>query len=240
MLNLLRKSAAQLFHSPPPAHPTSCTSNLGTRKQFILALDGPGIPTDPFAYPLSWSLTNCVAVACGINVYYQNLANREISHLCELERPRDGLVQCIAWGGIGRRRDTLALGTTTGTVQLWDARRIGAPIRVWSDPLTSVSAMSWQGDAIAVGWGSGSISLFDVRAKKSKRDVTGHKGKVYGIEWNVDGTYMASGDQHGGVYIWDSRACKSLADGGVRGPKMKHKGAVKVIFLYFSTTCPTN
>ncbi|KAI9449017.1 hypothetical protein BJY52DRAFT_292902 [Lactarius psammicola] len=37
------------------------------------ALDGPGILQDPWAYPLSWSSTDVIIVACRHDVYYQDL-----------------------------------------------------------------------------------------------------------------------------------------------------------------------
>ncbi|KAH9001898.1 hypothetical protein EDB86DRAFT_2780105, partial [Lactarius hatsudake] len=54
------------------------------RRQFTLALDGPGIPQELQAYPLSWSSTNVIAVTGGHDVYYQDLDTRHIARLCNL------------------------------------------------------------------------------------------------------------------------------------------------------------
>ena len=97
-----------------------------------------------------------------------------------------------------------------------------------SPSFARATAMSWQGDILAVGRGDGSISLFDVRMYDEVKRVNGHRGRVCGVSWSQNGMFMASGDLCGGVYIWDSRASKSLTDGAVRGPKVRHKGPVKV------------
>lgn len=232
VFSLLRKSVSQLFHSPSTIHPASAIANLGTRKQFILALDGPGVPGDPFAYPLSWSLKNYIAVACGIDVYYQNLDTRAISRLCKLEQ-HHGLLHAIEWGG-REKEHVLALGTTMGTVQLWDANVVGGTgtsslVRSWPDlNWLGVGGMSWHKDVLAVGRSKGKLSLFDTRVKEEMKRVSGCKGKVLGVKWSPDGNYLASGDQFGVVYIWDARACKSTVDSGQRGQKIQHDAPVKV------------
>ncbi|EJF62540.1 hypothetical protein DICSQDRAFT_168932 [Dichomitus squalens LYAD-421 SS1] len=77
-LNLL-----QLLKMPHVIPSTSAEASLGSRKQSILVLDGPGISSDLFAYPISWSARNTIAVACGFDVYYQELNSQKISHLCK-------------------------------------------------------------------------------------------------------------------------------------------------------------
>jgi len=47
MLTSLRRSASQVFYSPPAIHQTSAAAHPGKRRQLVLALDSPGIPQDP-------------------------------------------------------------------------------------------------------------------------------------------------------------------------------------------------
>ncbi|GLB44513.1 putative anaphase-promoting complex subunit 4 WD40 domain [Lyophyllum shimeji] len=232
MYSMLRRSVCSLFLTPPLRNPSSVTENLAKKKQSILALDGPGIPQDPYASPMSWSRKNFIAIACGVDVFYQDLLSRAVRRLCKVDVENPGGLRTIEWGGPGRET-TLALGTTTGVVQLWDASRgcgCGALLRMWreSQP-TGIGGMDWNNDLLAVGSHDGTISLFDVRAKTEAKRVSVHKGKVLGLKWNTDGTMMASSDDVGMVYIWDKRAGKQLLEEGTQGSKMRHRGPVKAL-----------
>ncbi|KAN0136569.1 WD40 repeat-like protein [Lactarius tabidus] len=222
MLTSLRRSASQLFYSPPTVHQTSAAAHLGKRRQFILALDGPGIPQDPWAYPLSWSSTNVIAVACGHDVYYQDLDTRQIAHLCNLPRPSLGRIRALVFAPRGLYA---ALGTTTGCVQVWDA---ASQRRVRSWPNTdwmSISALAWRPCArvFAIGRADGRLALLDVRAPDEVHKFRGHKGEIYGTQWSHDERFLASTDAHGTVHLWDARNMST------RVGKMKHDSSVKAI-----------
>lgn len=241
MLGLLRRSASSLFYTPPASRPTSVTENLTIRKQCVLTLDGPGMPVHPYAYPITWSKRNLIAVACGNDVFYQNLNNKVVSHLFKLEADGPGRLHVVEWAGEGKE-SILASGTTTGIVQVWDAGRNEGPgtfLRMWRENQPAgVGALDWKGDILAVGSYDGSISLFDVREKAPTRRITSHKGKVLGIKWSSEGNYLASGDDLGMAYIWDKRAAKAILDVGSRGVKMRHAGAaVKVTVTSLSHLC---
>ena len=221
MLTSLRRSASQLFHTPPIVHQTSAVAHLGKRRQFILALDGPGIPQDPWAYPLSWSSTNVIGVACGHDVYYQDLDTRQIAHLCNLPRPSLGRIRALVFTPCGLYA---ALGTTTGSIQVWDttSRR-----RVRSWPNTdwmSISALAWRSCSrlFAVGRTDGRLALLDVRTPDEVQKFRGHKGEIYGMQWSHDERFVVSADAHGTVHLWDARKMSA------RVGKMKHDSPVKV------------
>jgi WD40 repeat protein len=136
----------------------------------------------------------------------------------------------IEWGGT-EMQNTLALGTTAGTVQLWDVAGGGRGLCSWADPECScIGGMSWYGHSLAVGRSHGDISIFDARQQSEVRRVKGHKGRVNALKFSHDGKYIGSGDESGGVYIWDARACKSLSD-EKRWGRMKHSGPVRVIVV---------
>lgn len=99
------------------------------------------------------------------------------------------------------------------------------------DKLTGVGGLGWCDDLLVVGSRDGTVSLFDVRKKTETRRISAHKGKVLGVKWNVDGSLVASGDDLGVVYVWDKRAGKQLLDDGTHGPKMRHRGPVKVLLI---------
>ncbi|KAI9463935.1 WD40 repeat-like protein [Russula earlei] len=222
MLASLRRSVSQLFYSPPVVHQTSAVAHLGKRRQFILALDGPGIPQDPWAYPLSWSSTNVIAVACGHDVYYQDLDTRQIAHLCNLPRPSLGRIRALMFEPRGLHA---VLGTTTGSVQVWDA---ASRRRVRSWPNTdwmSISTLAWRSCSrlIAIGKADGCIALLDVRASDEAHKRRGHRGGVHATQWSHDERFLVSADAHGTIHLWDARNMST------RVGKMKHDSPVKAV-----------
>lgn len=231
MFNMLRRSASSLFDIPPLVHASSVVSNLTSRQQCLLVLDAPGMTQDPFATPVTWSRDNHIAVACGVNVYYQNLDTRAVFRLCKVDGPDAGELCHLEWGGHGSGRK-LALGTSRGVMQVRDAGEghdKGGLIRMWRDAnFLGVGGLDWNEDLLAVGLEDGSISLFDIRCPEKTRRVPGHKGKILNLKWNADGSMLASGDDLGMVYIWDKRAGKELFEAGTQGPKMRHRAPVKV------------
>ncbi|KAI0673132.1 WD40 repeat-like protein [Trametes maxima] len=216
----------QLLKKPHKVAPTSAEAHLGARKQFILALDGPGIPSDLFAYPISWSARNSIAVACGKDVYYQNLDTRAISHLFKLP-PNRGKLITIEWSQ--KEPNLLTAGTSSGDIQLWDTDAT-AQVRRWQEEaLVDVGGMSWCDRVLAVGLGDGMITLYDTRSPHPIGRIESHKDKVHGLRWRHDGNYLASSDQQGVVQIWDARASKSLSANDRWRSKMKHNAPVKAL-----------
>ncbi|OSD00035.1 WD40 repeat-like protein [Trametes coccinea BRFM310] len=216
----------QLLKKPHQVPPTSAEAHLGARKQFVLALDGPGIPSDLFAYPISWSARNAIAVACGRDVYYQNLDTRAISHLFKLPHSRGKLVT-IEWA----RKDPgfLAAGTTNGDIQLWDTDTTTQVRRWQEEAFVDVGGMSWHDKILAVGLGDGVITLYDARSPELIGRIESHRDKVHGLQWRHDGNFLASSDQQGVVQIWDARASKSLSSEDRWRSKMKHGAPVKAL-----------
>ena len=223
MFQSLRSNVMQLFQQPKAVPPVSCLANLGVNKQFVLALDAPGVPSDLLSFPLSWSTSNKIAVACGYDVYYQDLDTREITHLCNTDPP----IRVIDWAK--QDSNVLALGAERGTLHLWDAAD-STLVRDWTDEKRiGVYSLSWHDEVLAVGERPGSIGLYDVRVPQTIAKLGGHRVPVYALEWSPDGKYLASGDASGVVQIWDAAACKSLGEGNKRGGRMKHAALVKVI-----------
>lgn len=225
MMHILRRNALQLILRPKPLNQASAAAHLAPRASYLRALDGPGIPIDPMAYPLAWSIQNSIAVICEQSVYVQHLASRRIIRLGTIE---DGRLNTIEWGGRAYPA-TLAVGNNRGCLKLFDVFGLRAQNQS-DDTLGASWGMSWHEHVLAVGRSSGVISLFDVRESMATtaRKILGHRGAVYGVKWNQDGRYLATGDHNGSVFIWDARGCKALQEGGTKGHRMKHGGAVKV------------
>ena len=222
---LLRRSASSLFYSLPPLRLSSVTENLNKRRQCVLTLDSPGIASDPEAFPISWSPNNCIAVACGQDVFYQNLDTKIVSHLGHSILTGD--LNVIEWAG-KKHPNYLAAGTSHGSIQLWDATRSNGPtkaVHTWFKDL-SIKSISWSDDVMAIGAHSGMIYLVDMRTPADGIKLSQHRDPILGLKWNTDGTFLASGDRNGIVYIWDKRAAKSLVD--TSPTKVRNQGSARV------------
>ncbi|KAI0031787.1 WD40-repeat-containing domain protein [Vararia minispora EC-137] len=221
-LSRIRKCASDLFKSTAATHPSSAGSVLARRKQFILALDGPGIPQDPWAYPLAWSRQNLIAVACGPDVYHQNLDTRHIAHLCTLQRVSMGCIRALAFADQDQQ-GILCLGTSTGLVHTYDVIA-GAQVHAWPDKeCKSVGALSWRGQEFCVGRVGGDIVWLDSRAADPVRHLSAHRSDIYGLQWSADGKHLLSSDARGTVNLWDARnTCRRIG-------RVKHDGAVKAL-----------
>lgn len=228
----LRTNLTPLLAQVSKSSSVSAASNLGGRKQFLLALDGPGIPADPFAYPLTWSQRNIIAVACGKDVYYQNLDTRAIVHLCEIDKLAYGRPRSVQWSVLSPTK--LALGTTLGNVQLWDVNKKEV-LHSWKDEdMDSVGGMDWNNHLLAVGLDNGGVNLYDDRQSALVSRLTLHQSKVHGVKWSTDRNYLATGDQAGVVYVWDVRAGKELSNSSRMGGRMHHNAPVKVRISSFT------
>ncbi|KAG2130354.1 WD40-repeat-containing domain protein [Suillus clintonianus] len=223
--SLLRRSASELFSTPRAASLLSAKANLGTRKHFVMALDGPGMSTDLFASPMAWSHANCIGVAFKYDVYFQNLESRAVVHLCRSSLS-DGTVHSIDWGGKANPY-LLALGTTAGDVRVMDAEK-KMQLVDWVDGSHGMGGMHWNGDVLAVGRTGGNVSLFDIRTRAEITKIMGHKRRVHGVKWSADGRHLATGDDSGIVHVWDHRA-NDLLTNGDKNIRMKHKGPVKAL-----------
>ncbi|KAF8970684.1 WD40-repeat-containing domain protein [Flammula alnicola] len=227
---LLRRSASSLFYTPPLIRSSSVTENLNKRRQCLMVLDSPGVPVDQEAFPITWSRRNLIAVACKNNIYYQNLDTKTVSHLCT--SPFPGQLGVILWGE-EQRDNYLAMGMSTGHLQVWDAGSkggAGTPVHTWTatkDP--GVKSLSWNEDVLAVGMEDGEISLIDLRTPRVATRIAQHRSHVLGLEWSADKSYLASGDSLGVVHIWDRRVGKSLLDTGEPMTKIRHQGSARAM-----------
>ena len=236
--NIFRRNAAELLQPTISEYSSvSASANIAKHMRLTLALDGPGMPTDPFSVPISWSSGNHIAIVCDDSVYYQNLNTRGVSRLYRSYR---GDLHTIQWAG-PFKSNLIAVGTKVGRVTLVDAVSKHATC-LWPDyKSTSVGGMDWSDDILAVGRASGKISVFDSRQKGEAYGLyAGHDGHVHGVKWREDGIYLATGDEDGTVQVWDVRAGSKALGGAEKGRKMRHQGPVKVDESPPSLSCIDN
>jgi WD40 repeat protein len=70
---------------------------------------------------------------------------------------------------------------------------------------------------LASGDQQGTLSLWDVKARRAVRTWSAHKGNIYGLDWSHDGKRLASGSQDGTARVWDPATGKLLATCDVGG-----------------------
>jgi cell division cycle protein 20 (cofactor of APC complex) len=193
---------------------------------FSVSATGP----DVGALPLSWSTQNMLLFSRGNRVHYKNMSSgEEIGQLCKL-RASWGDLRLIECGGTDQS-NVAAIGTSKGYVQIWDltSKKITAN---WTTK--GVTSMCWNGPVLTVGGLKGTIRHYDTRTKETPKmkeqakKVTRHQAKITRLAWNVDGNYLASGDESGTIYCWDSRQKVPLDVGEFvqRRKKMQHPGVI--------------
>lgn len=148
---------------------------------------------------MDWSANNLLAVALGSNVYLWNAGTGNIEQLPELEG--NDYVCSLSWIQEG---DYLAVGTTTGTVELWDCSKMKR-LRIMEGHSARVGALSWNSYILSSGCRSGQIIHHDVRQREHiVASINGHSQEVCGLKWSTDGKYLASGGNDNVLNIWQA------------------------------------
>lgn len=166
-------------------------------------LDAPDILDDYYLNLVDWNSSNILAAALGANVYLWNAGTGNIEQLLELEG--DDYVCSVSWIQNG---DFLAVGTTTGAVELWDCANFKR-LRSMAGHSARVGALSWNSHVVSSGARSGQIVHHDVRQREHViGTVSAHGQEICGLKWSPDGKFLASGGNDNLLKIW------SVAGGG--------------------------
>ncbi|KAL3810322.1 hypothetical protein ACHAXA_008257 [Cyclostephanos tholiformis] len=178
-------------------------------------LDAPALQDDFYLNLVDWSSLNVLAVGLGSSVYLWSATTSRVTQLCDLS-PTEDVVTSVAWSEGGRH---LAVGSTRGDVQLWDAQSQKL-VRTMTGHSARVGALSWKlsGSSGCGGWaGHGSSSLLAsgsrdriIHLRDPRSDapyemkLCGHKQEVCGLRWSFDERSMlASGGNDNKLLIWD-------------------------------------
>lgn len=117
----------------------------------------------------------------------------------------------------------LATGLSNGVVEIWDIEKC-VRIRKYKNHKSRVNTLCWNHNTLTTGGRDNKIINSDIRSKEIYYiELTKHKSEICGLEWNADGTYLASGSNDNSIYIWDKYTNKYLFH------FKKHKAAVKAI-----------
>ncbi|KAK7055537.1 WD-repeats-region domain-containing protein [Favolaschia claudopus] len=245
----LRRSASlSSFHSqatepptqPQPHYPDGSSKfclKPSPRLSIDFCLPSAESSSGSTALPLCYFDGNLFFGRANNRVHVRNMASGDTSssstsaQLCKLQEAH-GDLGCLAAGGI--QNDRLALSTSKGFIQIWDTNT-KKMVSQWST--NGVASMVWNGNVLTTGGLKGAIRQYDTRIqpaakmKEQAAKATNHRGRVSVLSWNSEGRLLASGDQHGAVWTWDSRALVPLdvGDFSQRRKKIQHSQAISAL-----------
>lgn len=150
---------------------------------------------------LEWSSTNILSVALESSLYFWNANNNKVLRFCDLNPLT---ITSIGWDNIG---SNLAIGTSMGTVEIWDTQK-GKKTQTMVGHSSRVSSLEWSYNVIASGSRDKSIQIRDFRANNNHIVSTyqGHTQEVCGLKWSQDGHSLASGGNDNKLMVWNLRS----------------------------------
>ncbi|WP_354636087.1 serine/threonine-protein kinase [Planktothricoides raciborskii] len=126
---------------------------------------------------------------------------------------------------------TLASGSTDGTVKLWNVNT-GKAFRTLSGHTDSVwsIAIAPDGKTLASGSWDRTVKLWNLETGELRRTLHGHAKQVYSVAFSPDGRTLASGDLNGTIKLWSTR------NGCQKGTLKGHTDSVEIGFSADGTT----
>lgn len=181
-------------------------------------LDAPALQDDFYLNLVDWSSLNVLAVGLGTCVYLWSACTSKVTKLCDLGP--DDSVTSVSWT---QRGTHLAVGTSVGEVQIWDAAKCQTT-RTMSGHQARVGTLCWSGHTLSSGSRDRLILQRDVRvAEHFTSKLSGHKQEVCGLRWSFDGQQLASGGNDNKLYIWSPHSTSPVLRFN------EHTAAVKAI-----------
>ncbi|KAL7424575.1 substrate-specific activator of APC-dependent proteolysis [Cryptotrichosporon argae] len=183
-------------------------------------LDAPELADDFYLNLVSWSASNVLGVGLNACVYLWSAQTSTVTKLCDLADESDSITG-LEWTNRG---STLALGTTRGVVEIWDAEYCKR-IRTMTGHTQRVGSLAWNNHVLSSGSRDRSILHRDVRMPDPffRRLAGAHKQEVCGLKWNQDTDQLASGGNDNKLYIWGGTENRPTWRFG------EHRAAVKAI-----------
>lgn len=168
-------------------------------------LDAPELSDDFYLNLVDWGLQDILAVGLGDSVYLWDGATQSVDRLCDLSNKDK--VTSLNWIGSGTH---LAIGTSKGLVEIWDATKIKC-VRTMTGHSLRVSSLAWNEHILSSGSRDRTILNRDVRVEDHFiNKLEHHKQEVCGLKWNVEENKLASGGNDNKLYIWDGLNTKPL------------------------------
>ncbi|CAM8941114.1 unnamed protein product [Rhodiola kirilowii] len=184
-------------------------------------LDAPALQDDFYLNLVDWSSLNVLAVGLGNCVYLWNASSSKVTKLCDLgDESSDDSVCSVSWA---QRGTHLAVGTSNGKLQLWDASRCKR-VRTMEGHRLRVGALAWSSTLLSSCSRDKTILHRDIRAQEDfVSKLTGHKSEVCGLKWSYDNRELASGGNDNKLFVWNQHSTHPLLK------YTEHTAAVKAI-----------
>lgn len=182
-------------------------------------LDAPDLMDDYYLNLLTWGSNNVIAIALHNAIYLWHAADGHIDQLLQLEEP-DQYVTSVQFSP---NDNTLAVGTSGSSVQLWDASSL-VKLRDLPGHSARVSSLAWNGaHQLSSGGRDSAILNHDLRQSRNVHSTyLGHQQEVCGLAWSPDGSTLASGGNENLLCLWD--AAMSSANSGWSGNRSSSGG----------------
>lgn len=182
-----------LVRSPGGPSPL-CTA----RRMFLIPPPPPRLPRSQ----VDWSAHNVLAVGLGTCVYMWSACTSKVTKLCDLA-PGGDSVASVGWT---QRGAFLAVGTTLGEVQIWDAAKCKR-VRTMGGHRQRVGVLAWSSHVLSSGGRDKSIFQRDVRAPEDfVARLVGHRSEVCGLKWSADERELASGGNDNLLLVWNGHS----------------------------------
>ncbi|KAM3289793.1 protein FIZZY-RELATED 2 [Capsicum chacoense] len=181
-------------------------------------LDAPALQDDFYLNLVDWSSQNVLAVGLESCVYLWHASSGKVVKLCDL-----GIDDNVCSVGWAQRGTHLAVGTSNGKVQLWDASQ-SKRIRTMEGHRLRVGALAWSSSQLSSGSRDKSILQRDIRAQADYvSKLSGHKSEVCGLKWSPDSRDLASGGNDNRLFVWNNHSTQPILK------YCEHMAAVKAI-----------
>lgn len=200
----------------------------------IRILDAPDIVDDYYLNLISWSKDNILAVALARSVYLWNASTGEISHLITVEG--SDYITSVAWCSEPGHTKYICVGTHVHDVHLFDGQSL-LKVRTMKGATGRIASLAWSRQLLSAGDRDGYIINHDVRADSHVvSKYKGHTQEVCGLQWNDDGSCLASGGNENFLCLWDAamsaRERSRASRNSLHAPRQtlkQHKAAVKAL-----------
>ncbi|KAK3434469.1 protein FIZZY-RELATED 2 [Eucalyptus grandis] len=181
-------------------------------------LDAPALQDDFYLNLVDWSSHNVLAVGLGNCVYLWNACSSKVTKLCDL-----GIDDSVCSVGWAQHSTHLAVGTSNGKLQVWDASRCRR-VRTMEGHRLRVGALAWSSSLLSSGSRDKSILQRDIRTQDDfVSKLAGHKSEVCGLKWSYDNRELASGGNDNRLFVWNQHSTQPVLK------YSEHTAAVKAI-----------
>ena len=163
-------------------------------------LDAPALQDDFYLNVVDWSSQGILAVGLGSCVYLWSPQGK-VTKLSDVGT--NNAITSVSWSVNG---NNLAIGTYTGTVQVWDINRLKQTRNLKAHE-GRVGALAWNSSVLSTGSRDRSIIMNDIKVRNHAiACLQGHKQEVCGLKWSYDEQQLASGGNDNKLFVWNKNS----------------------------------